>query len=563
MKEAILMPVDSPLSNPSEGNATKKLKQPSVKIKSCAIAMLRSKWRSSAPSCALHARGARSCRVSAVAAASAAAVEEGTQERLRHEYEAVVGLETHMQVATASKAFCGCAAEFGAQPNSHVCPICLGHPGTLPALNRRAFRLGISLGLALGCTVTGQCKFDRKHYFYPDLPKGYQISQHDQPLAVDGQLTVDMQPSAGGDRLNFGVERVHLEEDAGKSFHTVKGTLVDYNRAGVPLLEIVSKPDFRSGREAAAFADELRRVVRFAGVGDAEMSEGSMRCDVNISVRRRGESGFGTKVEVKNVNSISALQRAIDFEFERQASLIDDGRRYEVVQETRRWDDTAQETVLLRKKEGLNDYRYFPEPDLPATYVDNSYVDQLREEMPELPLQLRDRFLSLNLPLQDVQALAEEQDIASYFNDCVQHGMDAKEAANWVLSELLSHVNTQKVGIWDLNLQPHHLKEVSDLMHERTISGRIAKESVVPELLANGGSAREIVERDGLAMVTDASELEQMIDQLINENPAQVEKYRNGKKKAKNFFTGQIMANTRGKADPQVVDQLLTDRLEG
>ena len=496
--------------------------------------------------------------------AAQAEAETGTDRRsggLREMYEPVVGLETHVQVNTQSKAFCSCASLFGAQPNSSVCPVCLGHPGTLPTLNGRAFRLGASLGLALGCDVTGLTKFDRKHYFYPDLPKGYQISQHDFPLASNGTLTVDMQPSAGGERLHFGVERVHLEEDAGKSFHTSSGTLIDFNRAGVPLLEIVSRPDFRSGREAAAYADELKRIVRFAGVSEAEMSEGSMRCDVNVSVRQRGESGFGTKVEVKNVNSISALQRAIDFEVERQASLLHEGRGDEIVQETRRWDDSAQQTVVLRKKEGLSDYRYFPEPDLPASNVDESFVQELRSQMSELPLQLRDRFLELNLPLQDVQALAEEQDVAAYFSECIRLGMDAKEAANWVLSELLSYVNANKIGIWDLKLQPHHLKEVADLMQERTISGRIAKESVVPELLNHGGSARETVERNDLAMVSDTSELEEMLDQLIQDNPAQVEKFKSGKTKVKGFFVGKVMETTGGKADPQLVDELLVTKL--
>lgn len=481
---------------------------------------------------------------------------------LAEKYEPVIGLETHVQVTTASKAFCGCPNEYGAEPNTNVCPICLGHPGTLPAVNATALRKGVALSMALDCEVEGEPKFDRKQYFYPDLPKGYQISQHDVPLATDGRVTVDMPPSQGGHRKQFGIERVHMEEDAGKSFHTRKGTLVDYNRAGVPLLEIVSKPEFASGREAAAYAEELRRLVRFAGIGNAEMSEGSMRCDVNVSVRVRGQTEFGTKVEIKNLNSLASLARAIDYEFERQSNLLSQGREGDIVQETRTWDEQAQETVTIRKKEGLSDYRYFPEPDLPRAVLSPEFREEASSTLPELPHQMRDRFLNMGLPLQDVQALVDEVEVAAYFDECVREGMPAKEAANWVLTEVLSYVNANKVAMADLNLRPRHLRELHRMEEEeQVISGRIAKESILPELLEKGGDPRHIVERDGLAMVSDSAELERIVEELMESNPKEVEKFRNGKKKVKGFFVGQVMQRTGGKANPQVVDQLLTGKL--
>jgi aspartyl-tRNA(Asn)/glutamyl-tRNA(Gln) amidotransferase subunit B len=477
------------------------------------------------------------------------------------QYEAVIGLEIHCQLTTATKIFCGCSTTFGAPPNTNVCPVCLGMPGMLPVLNEKVLEYAVKAGLALNCAIAPHSKFDRKQYFYPDLPKNYQISQYDLPIATDGWLEIDTE--AGKKRI--GITRLHMEEDAGKLVHggsdRLSGSshsLVDYNRAGVPLCEIVSEPDLRSGAEAAAYAQELRRILRYLGVCDGNMQEGSLRCDVNISIRPQGSEKFGTKVEIKNMNSFNAIQRAIEYEIKRQSEALEQGER--IVQETRLWEENSQRTITMRVKEGASDYRYFPEPDLVPIQVSAAQLAQWRSELPELPNQRRERYQALGLTNYDAHLIADDQSVASYFDAVVATGADPKVAFNWIMGDITAFLNEQKRAIADLPLTPLLLGELIALIASNTISNKIAKD-LLPELLFQGGSPQELVKAKGLTILS-GDDLAAAIDDVLAAFPKEVTQYRAGKTKLLGFLVGKVMARTQGRAEPQQTNALLLTKLQ-
>jgi len=486
------------------------------------------------------------------------------------QYEAVIGLETHCQLNTATKIFSPISTEFGAPPNTNVSPICLGYPGVLPVLNQKVLESAVKTGVALNCQIAPYSKFDRKHYFYADLPKNYQISQYDLPIAEHGWLEIEIVEKPGSEpvRKKIGITRLHMEEDAGKLVHVgserLSGSthsLVDFNRAGVPLLEIVSEPDIRTGKEAAEYAQELRRIVRYLGVSDGNMQEGSLRCDVNVSVRPVGSETFGTKVEIKNMNSFSAIEKAIDYEIQRQVKAIENGE--EISQETRLWEEGSQRTISMRSKEGSSDYRYFPEPDLPPIKVSKAQLEQWQSELPELPAQKRHRYQEeLGLSAYDTNVLTDDRAVAEYFETAVANKADPKQVANWVTQDIAAYLNENKLKITELPLTPNGLAELVNLIDQGTISGKIAKE-ILPELLTQGGSPKALVESKGLTQISDSSELEGIIDQVLADHPEEVEKYRGGKKKLQGFFVGQVMKRTSGRADPKLTNQLLGKKLNG
>ncbi|TAF54665.1 MAG: Asp-tRNA(Asn)/Glu-tRNA(Gln) amidotransferase subunit GatB [Oscillatoriales cyanobacterium] len=486
------------------------------------------------------------------------------------QYEAVIGLETHCQLSTTTKIFSNSSTEFGATPNTNIDPICLGLPGVLPVLNQKVLEYAVKMGLALNCQIAPYSKFDRKQYFYPDLPKNYQISQYDLPIAEHGWLEIELIDDDGNpQRKRIGITRAHMEEDAGKLVHAGSDrlagstySLVDYNRAGVPLLEIVSEPDIRSGREAAEYGQEIRRIVRYLGVCDGNMQEGSMRCDVNISVRPVGQEAFGTKVEIKNMNSFSAIARAIDYEIERQINAIETGSET-IVQETRLWDENLQCTKSMRGKEGASDYRYFPEPDLTPIEVSREQVAAWKAELPELPIDKRHRYEEqLGLSAYDTRVLTEDVDVAVYFDAVLNAGAPVKQAANWVMGDIMAYAKDQKQSFSDLALTPESLAELIGLIEDNTISGKIAKE-VLPELLEQGGSAKALIEAKGLIQISDVGELEAIIDQILADNPDKLEQFRAGKTKLQGFFVGQVMKASGGRADPKLTNQLLMPKLNG
>ncbi len=483
------------------------------------------------------------------------------------QYEAVIGLETHCQLSTQTKIFSSSSTEFGATPNTHIDPICLGMPGVLPVLNEKVLEYAVKAGLALNCTIAPYSKFDRKQYFYPDLPKNYQISQYDLPIAEHGWLEIELVGADGTpNRKRIGITRLHMEEDAGKLVHggsdRLSGStysLVDYNRAGVPLIEIVSEPDLRSGQEAAEYAQEVRRIVRYLGVSDGNMQEGSLRCDVNISVRPVGREQFGTKVEIKNMNSFNAIQRAIEYEIDRQIQAIESGER--ILQETRLWEEGAQRTISMRIKEGSSDYRYFPEPDLVPVEVSPAQLDEWRSALPELPASRRHRYeTQLGLSPYDARVLTDDRAIAEYFEATIAHAANSKQAANLIMGDISGYLNAEKRTIGDIALTPSSLAELVNLIEDNTISNKIAKD-ILPELLIQGGSAKELVERKGLIQISDTGALEAAIDEAITANPKELEQYRNGKTKLLGFFVGQVMKQTGGRADPKLTNQLLLEKL--
>lgn len=484
-------------------------------------------------------------------------------------YEAIIGLETHCQLSTETKIFSNSSTQFGSDPNTNIDPVCMGLPGTLPVLNEKVLEYAVKAGLALNCQIAPYSKFDRKQYFYPDLPKNYQISQYDLPIAEHGWLEIELVDSEGKPvRKRVGITRLHMEEDAGKLVHAgsdrLSGSaysLVDYNRAGVPLVEIVSEPDMRSGQEAAEYAQELRRIMRYLGVSDGNMQEGSLRCDVNISVRPVGTEKFGTKVEIKNMNSFSAIQKAIEYEIERQIEAIETGEK--IIQETRLWDEASQRTFTMRVKEGSSDYRYFPEPDLGPIEVSKAQLTAWQAELPELPAQKRHRYeTELGLSPYDARILTDDRTIAEYFEATVAAGASAKPAANWIMGDISAYLNNEKLSISEIPLKPESLAEMIKLIEANTISNKIGKD-ILPELLTKGGSAKALVEKKGLIQISDPQVIEAAIDQAIAANPSELEKYRSGKKNLLGFFVGQVMKATGGKADPKLTNQLLQKKLDG
>lgn len=478
-------------------------------------------------------------------------------ENLREKYEVVIGLEVHAQLKTKSKIFAPDGCEFGNEQNTQISPITLGMPGVLPVLNRAVVDMGILTGLALNCEIAEQCKFDRKQYFYPDLPKGYQISQYDEPICGKGYLVVN------GKKI--GITRAHLEEDAGKLVHAgadgLAGSsysLVDLNRAGTPLLEIVSEPDMRSPQEARQYVEELRNIVRYIGVCDGNLEEGSMRCDANISIMPKGSDKFGTRAEIKNVNSFKALERALEYEIDRQIELVEDGE--EVVQETRLWDDNAGVTRSMRGKEDAHDYRYFPEPDLMPLSISREWVEKIKETMPELPEQKRQRYMGLGLSEYDSSVVVEQMDLAMFFDEVLKLGANPKIAVNFLMGEIAAYLKEQKIALNDSKLTPENLVELISLIEKGTISNNIGKQIIV-EMLENGEKASAIVEKKGLSQISDTGAIKEIVQKIIDANPSQVEAYRGGKDKLFGFFVGQVMKETKGRANPQSVNEILKELL--
>ncbi len=465
--------------------------------------------------------------------------------------EAVIGLEVHAQLATRTKLFCGCETRYGAPPNTQVCPVCLGYPGALPVPNARAIELAVRAGLALGCTIGRASRFDRKSYFYPDLPKGYQISQLDLPINEGGELRV-------GDRV-IGLERAHLEEDAAKSQHVGNQTRVDFNRGGVPLLEIVSKPELRSPVEAEAYLRELRLVLMTIGVNDGNLEEGSFRCDANISLRPVGTETFGTRVEIKNVNSFRFVRLALEAEIARQKAVIGSGGVVE--RETRSWDEGSQKTIAMRGKEAAADYRYFPDPDLPAISLTDAQIDAWRSSMPELPAARHQRWLDAGLTDYDAGVLGQHPATAAYFDAvCAASAMSAKKVANFVQSEVLGHITTDGLDA-ELPVPAEALAELLDLLDADTIHGQAAKK-VLGLMVDEGLGAKALVEREGLAQETDEGAIEASVRAVLEAHPGQVAQYRDGKTKMIGFFVGQVMKASKGKANPKAV-KTIAERLLG
>ncbi|WP_293128935.1 Asp-tRNA(Asn)/Glu-tRNA(Gln) amidotransferase subunit GatB [Microcoleus sp. bin38.metabat.b11b12b14.051] len=486
---------------------------------------------------------------------------------VKTQYEAIIGLETHCQLSTNTKIFSSSSTEFGNAPNTNIDPICMGMPGVLPVLNQKVLEYAVKAGLALNCEIAPYSKFDRKQYFYPDLPKNYQISQFDLPIATNGWLEIELVDKTGNStRKKIGITRLHMEEDAGKLVHggsdRLSGStysMVDYNRAGVPLIEIVSEPDLRSGAEAAEYGQEIRRIVRYIGVGDGNMQEGSLRCDVNISVRPVGRKEFGTKVEIKNMNSFNAIERAIDYEIERQIEAIENGET--ILQETRLWDENKQCTFSMRLKEGASDYRYFPEPDLPPIEVSTEQLHDWKAQLPELPASKRHRYESdLALSPYDARVLTDDKAVAEYFEKSIAAGAATKQAANWVMGDITAYLKNQKLAIAEIPFQPQDLAELLALIDAGTISGKIAKD-ILPELLASGGSPQKLVESKGLIQISDTGAIDRAIDAAIAANPKELEQYRAGKTKLLGFFVGKVMKETGGRADPKLTNELLAAKL--
>ncbi len=474
---------------------------------------------------------------------------------LRDKYEVVIGLEVHAQLKTKTKIFAPDKNEFGQEPNSLTSPITLGMPGVLPVLNKEVVNMGILTGLALNCEIPSRCKFDRKQYFYPDLPKGYQISQYDEPICINGHLDIN------GKRI--GITRAHLEEDAGKLVHVgadgLAGSsysLVDLNRAGTPLLEIVSEPDMRSSEEAKNYMEELRDIVRYIGVCDGNLEEGSMRCDANISIMPKGSTKFGTRAEIKNVNSFSALQRAIEYEIDRQIEIVEEGG--EVVQETRLWDDNSRETRSMRGKEDAHDYRYFPEPDLMPLEISREWVQRIKDSMPELPAQKRARYQGLGLSEYDANVIVEQMGLALFFDKVLELGATPKIAVNFIMGEISAYLKEDHIEITDTKLTPENLAELISLIEKGTISNNIGKQIII-EMMKDGTKASVIVEKKGLSQITDEGAIKAIVQKVVDANPNQVEAYKNGKTNLLGFFVGQVMKETKGRANPKTVNELLKE----
>jgi aspartyl-tRNA(Asn)/glutamyl-tRNA(Gln) amidotransferase subunit B len=477
-------------------------------------------------------------------------------------YDVVIGLEVHAQLTTRTKMFCGCPTSFGAAPNTQTCPVCQGMPGTLPVLNRRAVEYGTRTALAFNCRINEGCRFARKHYYYPDMPKNFQISQYEEPLAEDGALEVDL---AGGETRRIGIQRLHLEEDVGKLVHegtleTAQASLVDYNRAGVPLMETVSRPEIRSPEEAAAYLRAFRAVLVYLGVNDGNMEEGSLRCDANVSLKPAGATELGTKVEIKNLNSFRNVQRALEFEVKRQTDVLDRGDR--IVQETRLWDADAGYTRSMRSKEYAHDYRYFPEPDLVPLKLERAWVDDIRARLPELPRARRQRFVAeLGLPPYDAGVLTQSRALAEYYESAVREFPQPKLVSNWVMSELLRELPADdERAIAEAPITPSRLAGLLRLIEDGTISGKIAK-TVFEKMLATREEASAIVHREGLTQVADVAALEALVDAAIAANPRAVEDFRKGKTAAGKAVVGQVMKASGGKANPAMVSKLVEEKL--
>jgi aspartyl-tRNA(Asn)/glutamyl-tRNA(Gln) amidotransferase subunit B len=486
-------------------------------------------------------------------------------------WETVIGLEIHAQLSTESKIFCGCSTRFGDEPNSNTCPVCLGLPGALPVLNRRAVELGARAALALGLKINNRSIFARKNYFYPDLPKGYQISQYDQPFSANGDLEI---MTAERDEAGHATEwrakkihitRLHLEEDAGKNVHeglpdVDRFSYIDLNRAGTPLAEIVTEPEFRSSWEAYDYVNHVRRALQWVGASEADMEKGNLRCEANVSVRRIGDQNFGTKVELKNLNSVRFMQRAIEYEIERQIGVLESGGR--LTQETRLWDERAGETRVMRSKEEAHDYRYFPEPDLPPLIVSDEFIENVNASMPELPDARRSRFIEqYGLTFSDASQLTSERSLADYYERAVEVSANPRAAANWIRSELLRELETAGLLAGTSPVPAEELGALVRAIDEGKISGKQGKDVLV-EMFRTGKGVKKIIEERGLVQVSDVGEIDRVIDEVVAANPQQLASYRSGKEALFGFFVGQVMKASKGKANPRVVNERLKEKLK-
>jgi aspartyl-tRNA(Asn)/glutamyl-tRNA(Gln) amidotransferase subunit B len=472
------------------------------------------------------------------------------------EFEAVIGLEVHAQLLTDTKIFCGCSTKFGNPANTNVCPVCLGHPGVLPVLNKKVVEYTTLMGLATNCSMNEKSVFARKNYFYPDLPKGYQISQFELPICEHGYISIKTNKEK-----RIGITRIHMEEDAGKSIHDQGfDTLVDVNRCGVPLIEIVSEPDISNGEEAYQYLTNLKQILTYLGICDGNMEEGSLRCDANISIRPKGSSKLGTRTEVKNMNSFKNVQSAIDYEIDRQISLVEDGG--EVVQQTLLWNAEQNKATSMRGKEEAHDYRYFPDPDLMPVIVSKEWENEILSKMPELPQKRKERFVNkLNLPEYDAEVLTSQKDIADYYESVLKETSEAKTASNWVMGDVLKVINEQKFTFADFPVSPENLGKLINLIATDKISSKIAKD-IFPIMLDENKDPNIIVNEKGLKQITDTSKIELAIDNVINNNPSQVEEFKSGKEKVIGFLVGQAMKETKGKANPQMVNDILREKLK-
>ncbi|MCM8777099.1 MAG: Asp-tRNA(Asn)/Glu-tRNA(Gln) amidotransferase subunit GatB [Candidatus Omnitrophica bacterium] len=470
------------------------------------------------------------------------------------EYEIIIGLEVHVELLTDSKMFCGCSTKFGAPPNSHICPVCAGFPGVLPVINRKAVELALKTATAFNCKISPFSRFARKHYFYPDLPKNYQISQYEEPLAIEGVLLVD--------NRNIRIRRIHLEEDAGKLIHPEDSrsfSLVDLNRSGVPLIEIVTEPDVRSASEAEKFLAILKRILEYLEVSDCNMEEGSLRCDANISVRRYGDTNFGVKTEIKNMNSFRAVRKALEYEARRQIACLKEGRTLR--QETRLWNENLQITEEMRRKEEAQDYRYFPEPDLPPLIFDNKIIEEINLKVGELPFQRKGRFIKeYNLSDYDAEVLTSKKDIADYFESCVEKGGKPKIVANWIMGDLTALLKAKKKDIGHSPVSPEYLVQIISMIEDGKITGVVAK-MVLQECFNTGISPEKIVSERDLLQIEDGETINNIVEETITENADAVQDYKNGKEQALSFLIGQIMRKTKGKANPAVVRNKLQEYL--
>ena len=477
-------------------------------------------------------------------------------------YEAVIGLEVHTELQTTTKIFCGCKTSFGAEPNTNVCPVCLGLPGVLPVLNKRVLEFAVRAGLALNCEISRFSKFDRKNYYYPDLPKNFQTSQFDLPICERGHLDIEV----NGEKKQIRITRAHMEEDAGKLVH--HGTsitdsdysLVDYNRTGTPLLEIVTEPDMRSAKEAVAYLEKMRAILQYIGISDCRMEEGSLRCDANVSVRPVDQKELGTKAEIKNINSFKGVEKAIEYEALRQAEILEDGGK--IIQETRTWDEKEGVTKSMRTKEEANDYRYFPEPDLAPFTVSEEYIEDIRKTLPELPDERRERYIAnFGLSSTDAQYMTNDKDTSDYFEKVVAAGADPKASVNWIMGEFASQLSNAGIEIAKAPVTPENLAKLLALIAKGTISGKIAKK-VFAEMWKDGADPEEIVKAQGLVQISDTGALKELVVKVIANNPKAVEDFKAGKKKAVGALVGQIMKETKGKANPKVINELLNDELK-